>query len=64
MTEESKRTKLIIAPYFCLTRAIWIACVVEWDSKTGEFCRLERFQAFASYREAFEASRFLARSSG
>ncbi len=64
MTEESKLTKPIIAPYFCLARATWIACVVEWDRETGEIRRLEGFQAFATYREAFEASRFLARSSG
>ncbi len=51
MTEESKLTKPIIAPYFCLARATWIACVVEWDRETGEIRRLEGFQAFATHRE-------------
>lgn len=61
MTEDRKPTKPVIAPYFSLVRATWIACAVEWDSETGEVRRLEGFQAFASYQEALEASRFLAR---
>jgi hypothetical protein len=61
MNEDAIPTKPIIAPYFCLTRATWMACVVEWDSETGEFRHRIGFQTFASYREAIEASRFLAR---
>lgn len=64
MKQEPKVTKPVVAPYFSLVRATWIACVVEWDSETGDFRRLEGFQAFASYHEALEASRFLARSAG
>jgi hypothetical protein len=61
MNEEPKPTKPIIAPYFSLVRATWMACVVEWDSETGQFQHLVGVQSFASYHEALEASRFLAR---
>jgi hypothetical protein len=58
MNEERKPTKPIIAPYFFLARATWLACVSEWDSETSEFRHRIGFQAFASYSEAIEASRF------
>ena len=64
MNEERKPTKPIIAPYFCLTRATWMACVVERDSETGEFRHLVGVQSFATYREALEASRILSRMGG
>jgi hypothetical protein len=38
-----------------------MACVVEWDGETGEFRHLVGVQSFASYREALQAGRFLAR---
>ncbi len=61
MNEEPKSRKPVIAPYFSFTRATWMACVVEWDSETGKFRHRVGFQAFASYGEALEASRFLLR---
>lgn len=49
-----------LAPYFSLARAGWIPCVVTWDAETGEFARVEGPNGFATWREAEEASRFLA----
>jgi hypothetical protein len=34
--------------------------VISWDDQTGEFRSVEGPGGFASYREAVEASRFLA----
>lgn len=62
MNEEPTPRKPVIALYFSLIRATWIACVLEWDRETGEVRRPEGFQAFATYAEALEASRFLAQS--
>lgn len=61
MNEKPTPTKPMIAPYFFLTRATWMVCVVEWDRETGEFRHLVGVQSFASYCEALQASRFLAR---
>ena len=49
----------VIAPYFSLARAQWVPYVVTWDALT-EFRRVEGPRGFATYREALEASRFLA----
>ena len=51
------------APYFSLARAAWIAYAFTWDDTSGEFHAAERPRGFATYREAVEASRFLARRS-
>jgi hypothetical protein len=48
------------APYFSLARAAWLPCVATWDAATGEFRRVEGARGFETYREAVEASRFLA----
>ncbi len=47
------------APYFSLTRALWIPRVVTWDAKTGFFERVDGPEGFRDYRTALEASRFL-----
>lgn len=62
--QEAWSRKPVIAPYFSLAHATWLACLIEWDSETDEVRRWEGFQTFANYREALEASRFLARSAG
>jgi hypothetical protein len=49
------------APYFSLVRAAWVPCALRWDEATGEFQRLEGPDGFQDYRQAVEASRFLAR---
>ena len=49
------------APFFCLTRAAWIPYVLTRDEATGELRAVEGPRGFATYREAVEASRFLAR---
>jgi hypothetical protein len=51
-----------VAPYYSLSRRAWIPCVVRWDAESGEFTRAEGPDGFATWREAEEASRFLARS--
>src|SRR5215468_5348689 len=50
-----------IAPYFDLARSRWIPAVLTWDA-TGTSRRIEGPRGFASYRQAMEASRFLARA--
>ena len=35
------------------------ACPVTWDTKTGEFARVEGPKGFATWEEAEEAGRFL-----
>ena len=47
------------APYFCLYRRAWIPCAIAWDSETGQFTRVEGADAFTTWEEAEEASRFL-----
>lgn len=49
MSKEPTPTKPIITPYFSLTRATWMACVVEWDTETGEFRHLVGVQSFARH---------------
>ena len=49
------------APYFSLVRAAWVSCAVTWDPDSGEFRRAEGLRGFESYRQALQASRFLAR---
>src|SRR5262249_13808182 len=50
-----------VAPYFDLRRALWIPAVLTWDA-TGVSRREEGPRGFASYQQAAEASRFLARA--
>ena len=56
------RAEIIVAPYFSLARAAWILYALTWDPETGAFRRVEGPRGFVSYREAVEASRFLAQS--
>ena len=46
-------------PYPSLTRGGWIPAVVMWDPATGFFSRVEGPDAFTTWHEADEASRFL-----
>jgi hypothetical protein len=46
-------------PYPWLTRGGWIPAVVMWDPATGFFSRVEGPDAFTTWHEADEASRFL-----
>ena len=46
-------------PYYSFDHRGWLPCAIAWDPETGRFTRLE---AFTTWREAEEASRFLARS--
>ena len=48
------------APFFCLARAAWIPYALTWNPETGALRGVEGPRGFASYREAVEASRFLA----
>jgi hypothetical protein len=48
-----------VAPFFCLVRAAWIPYALTWEPETGAIRSAEGPRAFASYREAVEASRFL-----
>jgi hypothetical protein len=50
------------APFFCLARAAWMPYALTWNPETGAFRGVEGPRGFASYREAAEASRFLART--
>jgi hypothetical protein len=50
------------APFFALARAAWIPYAITRDDETGEFRDVEGPRGFTSYREAVEASRFLARA--
>ena len=52
-----------VAPFFSLARAAWIPYALTWDPETGEMRGVEGPRGFATYREAVEASRFLARAS-
>jgi hypothetical protein len=48
------------APYFSLACALWIPAVLAWDAATGALRRIEGPEGVATYRQAVEASRFLA----
>ena len=48
------------APLFSLARAAWIPYALTWAPETGEFRGVEGPRGFDTYREAVEASRFLA----
>jgi hypothetical protein len=48
------------APYFSLADGAWMPYACTWDAETGAFRGVEGPRGFASYREAMEASRFLA----
>ncbi len=51
-----------VVPYFSLTRGCWILAAFTWDAATGALRRLEGPEGFTAYRQAVEASRFLARA--
>jgi hypothetical protein len=59
--ERARGARTTVAPYFSLARTCWIPAVYAWDAETGEFRRIEGPLGFAAYRQAVEASRFLAR---
>ncbi len=44
--------------------AAWVPCVVLWDERTDELRRVEGPEGFQDYRQAVEASRFLASGRG
>jgi hypothetical protein len=56
------RNPSAVAPFFSLARAAWIPYALTWDPETGALCGADGPRGFASYREAVEASRFLALS--
>ncbi|MBI3827305.1 MAG: hypothetical protein HY294_15030 [Candidatus Rokubacteria bacterium] len=49
-------------PCYSFALAAWIPCVVGWDPETGVLERVEGPVGFPTWREAQEASRFLARA--
>lgn len=49
----------IPAPYFSFALDDWVPCVVTWEAETGAFWRVEGPDAFTTWNEAEEASRFL-----
>jgi len=48
-------------PYFSLARAAWVPCVALWGERADELRRVEGPEGLQDYRQAVEASRFLAR---
>ena len=62
MAQMSPQRPTTAAPFFSLARAAWIPYALTWNPETGELRGVEGPRGFASYREAVETSRFLART--
>jgi|SRR5215471_7319024 len=59
MSDTAHQKMVARSPYFCFIRGGWVPAVIERDSDTGIVQRGEGPNAFATWREADEASRFL-----